>query len=123
MSEMNRFFRIYIIEDKYRKCHRIVSSDFTRKVNFMGDYLKLIRDTLLLLLVGVLILYSLFMTVCCVWFGMNPITFIQVFHFGKDISVMPDNISSSSLVVLEIGDTWEEGTLFRPRGSLSIFAE
>lgn len=78
----------------------------------MGDYLKLIRDTLLLLLVGVLILYSLFMTVCCVWFGMNPITFIQVFHFGKDISVTPDNISSSSSVVLEIGENWEEGTLF-----------
>ena len=89
-----------------------MSSDFTRKVNFMGDYLKLIRDTLLLLLVGVLILYSLFMTVCCVWFGMNPITFIQVFHFGKDISVTPDNISSSSSVVLEIGENWEEGTLF-----------
>ena len=54
---------------------------------------------------------------------MSPITFIQVFHFGKEVSVMPDNISSSSLVVLEIGDTWEEGTLFRPRRSLSIFAE
>lgn len=89
----------------------------------MGDYLKLIWDTVGILLIGILALYALFVTVCCIWFGMSPITFIQVFHFGKEVSVMPDNILSSSLVVLEIGDTWEEGTLFRPRGSLSIFAE
>ena len=78
----------------------------------MGEYLKLIRDMAGILLIGVLALYALFVTVCCIWFGMSPITFIQVFHFDKEVSVMPDNISSSSSAVLEIGDTWEEGTLF-----------
>ena len=31
VSGIDEFFRIYIIEDKYRKCRRIVSSDWERK--------------------------------------------------------------------------------------------
>lgn len=78
----------------------------------LNSYFKLIRDSLCLILLGILILFLLFVIMGCVWFGVNPITFIQAFFLHEDVSVMPDNISNNSSVVLDIGDIWDDETLF-----------
>jgi len=78
----------------------------------MDKYFSILKDSLRLMLLGILILFLLFITLGSVWFGVNPIMFLQAFFLRDDTSIMPDNISNSSSVVLDIEDIWNEEALF-----------
>ena len=79
----------------------------------MQDYLKIVFQGLYYIFIAILLLivllFILFVLVGCIWFGLNPISFISSFFFDiEDVSTVPNNTS----VVLNIGDKWEEDNLF-----------
>ena len=73
--------------------------------------LDMIFYVLWMLLLGALLLFILFITFFCLWFGTNPITFIGAFFFDTG-AMEKQHLVEDVKPVLEIGEVWKEESLF-----------